>query len=169
MVTDANGHQAATLIGGLGKTNYTQTYTGTSGNFALYATTAMTYDPVGNLIKTVSPGGLTASTCSATTSLATLSNPACSPNAGIPRTNGGCTGCQCHADADGINYYCTLVYGSNQACLRDSDCPAGQGEFCDKDVDFGDGIHYTCVNSVSVYNSGPDGLKCVSVYSPPTC
>lgn len=55
MVVDANGHESSTLIGGLGKTNYTQTYTGTSGSYALYATTTYTYDAAGNLLSTKSP------------------------------------------------------------------------------------------------------------------
>jgi RHS repeat-associated protein len=59
MVVDANGHESATLIGGLGKTNYTQTYTGTSGSYALYATTKVTYDAAGNQLSTVSPDGST--------------------------------------------------------------------------------------------------------------
>jgi RHS repeat-associated protein len=57
MVVDANGHERATLTGGLGKTNYTQTYTGTSGSYALYATTSMVYDAAGNLLSTKSPDG----------------------------------------------------------------------------------------------------------------
>jgi RHS repeat-associated protein len=59
MVVDANGHESATLIGGLGKTNYTQSYTGTSGSYALYATTTYTYDAAENLLSTKSPDGST--------------------------------------------------------------------------------------------------------------
>ncbi|HEU5383533.1 MAG TPA: RHS repeat domain-containing protein [Ktedonobacteraceae bacterium] len=57
MVVDANGHERATLTGGLDETNYTQTYTGTSGSYALYATTTSTYDAAGNLRATKSPDG----------------------------------------------------------------------------------------------------------------
>jgi YD repeat-containing protein len=57
MVVDANGHESATLVGGLGKTNYTQTYTGISGSYTLYATTTYTYDAAGNLLSTKSPDG----------------------------------------------------------------------------------------------------------------
>ncbi|HLG78379.1 MAG TPA: RHS repeat-associated core domain-containing protein, partial [Ktedonobacteraceae bacterium] len=59
MVVDANGHEHATLVGGLGKTNYTQTYTGTSGSATLYATTITTYDAAGQLLSTKSPDGST--------------------------------------------------------------------------------------------------------------
>lgn len=38
MVVDANEHESATLTGALGRVNYTQTYTGTSGSYTLYAT-----------------------------------------------------------------------------------------------------------------------------------
>jgi RHS repeat-associated protein len=55
MVVDANGHESATLTGGLGKVNYTQTYTGTSGAYSLYATTTLTYDAAGQLLSTVAP------------------------------------------------------------------------------------------------------------------
>ncbi|HEU5383590.1 MAG TPA: RHS repeat-associated core domain-containing protein [Ktedonobacteraceae bacterium] len=60
MVVDANGHERASLTGGLSKTNYTQTYTGTSGSYVLYATTTMTYDAAGRLLSTKSPDGSTA-------------------------------------------------------------------------------------------------------------
>jgi len=60
MVVDANGHQSATLTGGLGKTNYTQKYNGTnSSGYTLYATTAYTYDATDNLLSTVSPDSST--------------------------------------------------------------------------------------------------------------
>lgn len=57
MVVDTNGHEHASLTGGLGKNNYTQTYTGTSGSYTLYATTTSTYDAAGNLRSTKSPDG----------------------------------------------------------------------------------------------------------------
>jgi YD repeat-containing protein len=60
MVVDANGHERATLTGGLGKTNNTQTSTGTTGSYALYATTTMSYDAAGQLLATKSPDGSTA-------------------------------------------------------------------------------------------------------------
>jgi RHS repeat-associated protein len=59
MVVDANGHESATLAGGLGKTDYTQTYTGTSGSYSLYATTTYTYDAAGQLLSTKSLDGST--------------------------------------------------------------------------------------------------------------
>ncbi len=57
MAVDANGHQVATLTGGQGKRNYSQTYTGTGGSIALYATTTYSYDAAGNLLSTKSPDG----------------------------------------------------------------------------------------------------------------
>ncbi|HLG75780.1 MAG TPA: hypothetical protein VKX46_05160, partial [Ktedonobacteraceae bacterium] len=62
MVVDANGHGRATLTGGLGKANYTQTYTGVGGSYTLYTTTTMTYDSAGNLLSTKSPDGSTTTT-----------------------------------------------------------------------------------------------------------
>jgi RHS repeat-associated protein len=59
MVVDANGHESATLTGGLGQTNYTQTYTGISGSYALYATTTATYNAAGDKLTTASPDGST--------------------------------------------------------------------------------------------------------------
>jgi RHS repeat-associated protein len=59
MMVDANGHARSMLTGGVGKTNYTQTYTGTSGSYTLYATTALSYDAAGQLLSTKSPDGST--------------------------------------------------------------------------------------------------------------
>ena len=60
MMQDPNGHEAATLIGGLGKTDYQQSYTGSSAStYALYATTSHTYNVVGDLLSTRSPDGST--------------------------------------------------------------------------------------------------------------
>jgi RHS repeat-associated protein len=61
MVLDANGHESATLTGGLGKTNYQQLYTGNS-TYTLYSTTIKTYDAAGELLSTVAPDGSTTAT-----------------------------------------------------------------------------------------------------------
>jgi RHS repeat-associated protein len=63
MSTDANGHQAGTLVDALGRTAYVQRYTGKSTTtYALYATAKYTYDFAGNLVRILEPDGSTAAT-----------------------------------------------------------------------------------------------------------
>ena len=57
-VQDANGNEAATFTGGLGKVNYKQTYTGNSpSSYTRYALTTFAYDATGDLLTTTSPDG----------------------------------------------------------------------------------------------------------------
>ena len=51
---DANSHRTGILVGGLGKTGYSQIYTGT-GLYTVYATTGYHYDAAGRQVKIVYP------------------------------------------------------------------------------------------------------------------
>jgi YD repeat-containing protein len=65
MSVDANGHQAASLGDALGRTVYTQTYTGNgtgSPAYTLYATVSQTYDLLGRIVKITQPNGTSADT-----------------------------------------------------------------------------------------------------------
>lgn len=54
-VIDANHHQAVGLQDALGRTRYTETFTGTSSPYTLYATTGQAYDFQGNLVTITHP------------------------------------------------------------------------------------------------------------------
>ncbi|GCE13576.1 RHS repeat-associated core domain-containing protein [Tengunoibacter tsumagoiensis] len=63
-ILDANNHQRATYTDGFGRVSYDQRFTGnSSGNYALYVTTAYTHDYKGNLTSIIHPGN-TATTSS---------------------------------------------------------------------------------------------------------
>lgn len=60
---DANHHQAQTLTDALGRTRYTQTFTGTDP-YTLYATTSQNYDFQGHLVTITQPDGVHTTTLS---------------------------------------------------------------------------------------------------------
>jgi RHS repeat-associated protein len=55
-VVDANHHQTQTLTDALGRTRYTQTFTGT-GPYTLYSTTSQAYDFLGDVVTITHPDG----------------------------------------------------------------------------------------------------------------
>ncbi len=61
---DANLHQNVSLQDALGRTRYTETFTGTSSPYTLYATTAQSYDYQGNLVTITHPDGVHTTTIS---------------------------------------------------------------------------------------------------------
>jgi RHS repeat-associated protein len=64
LAVDGNGHQAGSLTDALGRTDYEQRYTGSTGSasFALYTTLKYTFDAAGDLIKLLAPDGTTTTT-----------------------------------------------------------------------------------------------------------